>query len=129
MSTYLLDSDILMDFFKKKDYAVSLLDKLNKRGNLAISILSITELRAGWNEKQAGFLLPRLYKLVSVKSLTKEITELAGKFRWEFKVKGISLPTIDSLIGATAIVEKSQLVTRNKKDFPMSHMKFYPIDE
>ncbi len=124
MMTYLIDSDVLMDFFKKKDYALILLEKLIKRGNLAISILSIVELRAGWSNEQKKFLLPRLYKLVAIKNLTTEIAELAGEFRYEYKIKGISLPVIDSLIAATAIIEKCKLVTRNKKDFPMPEVTF-----
>lgn len=125
MTTYLIDSDVLMDFFKKKDYALTLLEKLIKRGSLAISILSIVELRAGWNNEQKKFLLPRLYKLVAIKNLTTEIAELAGEFRYKYKAKGVSLPTIDSLIAATAIIEKCKLVTRNKKDFPMPEVTFY----
>lgn len=128
MKQFLLDSDILMDFFKKRDYAVSLLDKLRKEGALATSILTITELRAGWNNEHAAYFLPRLYRFVIIQGIHSEIAELAGKFRWEYKLKGISLPTVDTLIAATAILEKCQLVTRNKKDFPMEELKFYQIE-
>jgi predicted nucleic acid-binding protein len=127
MTSYLLDSDILMDFFKKKEKAVNLIMKLVDEGNLATSILSITELRAGWNKDQAKFFLQRFYKLVEIKNVTKETAELAGKFRWEYKKKGITLPAIDVLIAATAIIEDCQLVTRNKKDYPMPELKLYPI--
>lgn len=129
MKQFLLDSDILMDFFKKRDYAVSILDKLYKEGILTASLLTVTELRAGWNDTQAEYLLPRLYKLVVIKNIHLKTAELAGKFRWEYKAKGISLPTVDSLIAATAVLEKCQLITRNKKDYPMKELKFYPIEE
>lgn len=127
MMSYLLDSDILIDFFKKREEAVDLISKLDKEGSLTSSILSVAELRAGWSNKQAKFFLPRFYKFVSIKNITKEIAELAGEFRWEYKTKGISLPTIDTLIAATAIVEDCQLVTRNRKDFPMPQLKLYPL--
>lgn len=129
MKQFLLDSDILMDFFKKRDYAVSLLDKLRKEGTLIASILTITELRAGWNDEHAIYFLPKLYRLVIIQGIRSEIAELAGKFRWEYKLKGISLPTVDSLIASTAILEKCQLVTRNKKDYPMPEIKFYPLED
>lgn len=129
MKHYLIDSDVLMDFFKKKDYAVVLLEKLLRTDSLAASILSITELRAGWDKKRARYFLPRLYELIVMKNLNQQIVELAGELRWEYKTKGISLPTIDTLIAATAILEKCQLVTRNKKDYPMPEIKLYQIKE
>ena len=127
MISYLLDSDILMDFFKKKSEAVVLISNLASEGNLAMSILSVAELRAGWNPRETKSLLPRFYELIDIKNITKEIAELAGKFRWEYKTQGISLPTIDTLIAATAIIEDYQLVTRNKKDFPMPQLKLYAL--
>lgn len=127
MTSYLLDSDILMDFFKKKKEVINLIGKIGKKGQLKASILSVTELRSGWSYDQAEFFLPRFYKLFSIENITKEIAELAGKFRWEYKKKGITLPTIDTLIAATAIVENCQLVTNNKKDFPMKELKLYSL--
>lgn len=127
MKQYLIDSDILIDFFKKRDYAVDLLEKLIKEGSLSASILSITELRAGWNSDQAKYFLPRLFEIVVIKNLNKEVAELAGQLRWEYKTKGVSLSTVDMLIAAAAILEKCQLVTRNKKDFPMPEIKFYRL--
>lgn len=129
MIKYLLDSDILMDFFKQKEYAVETLDKVLIRGILHISILSVAELRTGWTNEQANQFLPQLYDLVRVINLNKKIVELAGQYRQEFKnTKGVLLPMIDTLIAATVILEKCQLVTRNTKDYPMKEIKFYEID-
>lgn len=127
MNEYLLDSDVLMDFFKKKKEAVNLISKIAKKGKLATSILSVTELRAGWSHEQSKFFLPRFYKLLIIKNITKEIAELAGEFRWKYKAKGINLPAIDTLIAATAVIENCQLVTNNKKDFPMPQLNLYRL--
>jgi len=127
MTSYLLDSDILMDFFKQKEEAVDLITKLVEKGNLLTSILSVTEIRAGWSKEQAKFFLQRFYNLIEIKNITIEIAELAGQLRWEYKKKGITLPAIDTLIAATAIIEQCQLVTRNKKDFSMPQLKLYPL--
>lgn len=121
----LLDTDILIDFFRNQRYAKDLLTEFLLKGNLHVSILSIAELRTGLTSQQAGFLLPKLYKIAVIINLSLEIAELAGKFRFEYKSRGISLPTVDTLIAATAIVENCQLVTNNKKDFPMKELKLY----
>lgn len=127
---YLFDSDILMDFFKKKEYAIQLIkDLTNKKSKLVISALSVAELRSGWTKEQAEHLLPKLYDLAEVFMVDKAIAELAGQFRQEYKIRGITLPVVDTLIAATAILERCQLVTRNKKDYPMPEVKLYPIGE
>src|SRR6185369_14876418 len=118
MPTYLFDTDILIDFFKKRPYAQTLVTKLSSQGRLAASIITVAELRAGWSEPQAQFFLPRLYKLLTIHSLTNEIAEHAGKLRQEYKHKGITLPALDTLIAATALLDDCQLVTRNLKDYP-----------
>lgn len=126
MKRFLLDSDILVDFFKKKQEVIGLVSELFKDGELKASILSVTELRAGWSEKQAEFFLPRFYQLFIIEGITLKIAEMAGRFRQEYKLKGINLPVIDTLIAATAIIDSCQLVTRNKKDYPMPAVDFYP---
>lgn len=61
--TYLLDSDILIDFFKHHGQAKQLVQRLSNEGVLAFSTISITELRSGWTQEQARQLLPQLYAL------------------------------------------------------------------
>lgn len=127
MIDYLIDSDVLIDFFKKRSYAIETISFLVKQRKLIASVLSIAELRAGWTENQAGFFLPRLYKLVEIKGVSKEVAEMAGEIRRKYKKRGITLPTIDTIIGATCILEDSYLVTRNKRHYPMRQIRFYDL--
>jgi predicted nucleic acid-binding protein len=87
--------------------------------------LTITELRSGWTKEQADFLLPRLYALCSVVPVTKEIAEQAGIWRQEYKSRGLSLGTPDTVIAATAYLYNYSLVTNNAKDYPMPELKLY----
>src|SRR5258708_23676311 len=103
MNIYLIDSDVLIDFFKRKEAAVNLIEQLGQAGNMAISAISVAELRSGWSKEDATVYLPHLYGIFTVISLTQGIAEKAGEIRQEYSRKGISLPTIDALIGATAI--------------------------
>jgi predicted nucleic acid-binding protein len=123
--TYLIDTDVLIDFFKHKDSAKILIADLSKHYTLAISTLTITELRSGWTKEQADFLLPRLYALCSAVPVTKEIAEQAGIWRQEYKSRGLNLGTPDTVIAATAYQSDSPLVTNNAKDYPMPELKLY----
>ncbi len=125
MKTFLIDSDVLADFFQKRQYALRLIEKLTQEGNLTISLLTVSELRAGWTKHQAAFFLPQLYDLTKPFGLTESISELAGELRYTYKIKGIHLPTIDTLIAATAIINEHTLVTRNIKDYPMPELRLY----
>ncbi len=127
MTKFLIDSDILMDFFKKKREVVSLIIELTRKGELTASIISVTELRSGWNKDEADFFLPQFYQLIKIKEITLEIAILAGKLRQEYKGRGKILPSIDTLIAATAIVSDCQLVTRNKRDYPIKELELYPL--
>ena len=80
MTTFLIDTDILIDFFKNKSYAVALMKKLKSEGALAISILAVSELCTGWNKKQTEFFLPRLYAICQRKYLTEAIAKERENF-------------------------------------------------
>jgi predicted nucleic acid-binding protein len=119
--TYLIDTDVFVDFFKHTPYATSLMEKL-RQDTLTLSALTITELRSGWSAKEAAYLLPRLYALCTVLPVTQEIAERAGAWRQEYKGKGISLGTPDTVIAATAYLNHATLVTNNSKDYPMPEL-------
>jgi predicted nucleic acid-binding protein len=116
--TYLIDTDVLVDFFKHTPYATSLIEKLSK-DSLVLSALTITELRSGWRQQEAAYLLPRLYALCTVLPVTKEIAEQAGAWRQEYREKGLRLGTPDTVIAATAYLNHATLLTNNTKDYPM----------
>ena len=121
--TYFIDTDVLIDFFKHKTSAKTLIADLSKQATLAISTVTITELRSGWTKEQADFLLPRLYALCSVVPVTKEIAEQAGIWRQEYKSQGFTLGTRDTVIAATTYLNDYSLVTNNAKDYPMPELK------
>ncbi len=124
---FLIDTGEWINFFNKKEEAINLISKLREKGEIFSSILTIIELRAGWTDDSANEFLPIFYAHTKIIGLSQRVAELAGKFLKDYKTKGISLTTVDTLIASTAIVEDCQLVTRNKKDFPMKELKLYQM--
>jgi predicted nucleic acid-binding protein len=123
--TYLVDTDVLIDFFKLRDLAKGLIQRLSSTSLLALSALTVTELRSGWTQEQADRLLPQLYALCSVEPVSKEIAQQAGVWRQEYKAKGYHLGTPDTVIAATAHLGGFCLLTNNVKDYPMPELVLY----
>ncbi|MDP3733358.1 MAG: type II toxin-antitoxin system VapC family toxin [Candidatus Daviesbacteria bacterium] len=129
MNGVLIDTDIWIDFLKKREYAIELVTKLAEQTQIFTSILTITELRAGMTTEQAEKYMPIFYAHTEIVDISKEIAEMSGEFLKEYSLKGISLASVDVLIASSAILQNCQLVTRNKKDFPMPEIKLYPVSE
>jgi predicted nucleic acid-binding protein len=123
--TYLIDTDVMIDFFKQKNPAKDLIIALSKQNTLSLSSLTIVELRSGWTNEEANFFLPKLNALCSILPVSAEIAEKAGQWRHEYKTKGQQLGTVDTVIAATAYLADSPLVTNNIKDYPMPELTLY----
>ena len=111
---YLLDTNIIIYYLKGDQSVVNYLNNLlNKNLLLYISVISETELFSfekltEEEENKIKEILETLYIL----PIDSQIARLAGFLKRSFKI-GLA----DSLIGATAIIYKLTLVTRNVKDF------------
>jgi predicted nucleic acid-binding protein len=122
---YLLDTNILIEFFSGKQLTVELLVALKKHALLFTSLLSVAEIRMGWNDKDAGIYLPLLYDLFPQQNLSRHIVEQAGAWRRQYRENGITLSTVDTLIAATAYCNNLCVVTRNTKHFPMPELRLF----
>ena len=55
--------------------------------------------------------------------VSREAAKEAGRYRYEFARRGITLSTTDTLMAATAIAEGAILITANTRDFPMEEIE------
>ena len=60
--TYFIDTDVMIDFFKHKDPARELITNLSKQNTIALSTLTVTELRSGWTSEQAMVLIETQFR-------------------------------------------------------------------
>ena len=103
-----------------------MITQVGQTGRSCISVVSVTELLAGWQPQEAPLYLPKLYALCATLPVTQAIAERAGEYRQAYRKEGKPLATIDTLIAATARLHQACLVTRNSKDYPMPDIELYP---
>lgn len=116
---HLLDTTVLIDFLRGRP-AVGRVSALRQSGAVpATTAINVEEIVRGlrMSETEAA---RRLFDGLVVLSIDAEAAWLAGDWRREHAVRGITLYQADCLIAATALTHRATLVTGNPKDFPMT---------
>ncbi|MGE5341958.1 MAG: type II toxin-antitoxin system VapC family toxin [Candidatus Omnitrophota bacterium] len=107
MNSYLLDSNILIEYLNGHDKIVPYLDLISSKGNCIISIISMVELISAPQLTKAEIqnILSFLGNFQKV-DLTDDIAFKAAEIRRRYKLK---LP--DAVIAATAVISDAILVS------------------
>lgn len=123
MDKILVDTDILIDFLRKKQKAFDLLQGASKTADLYCSVITVAEIMAGMKpqEKNPTEDLLAGFNILPVDEI---IARRAGELRRETRSR-IFLP--DCLIAATALQEACGLLTGNHKDYPFKGIRFFEI--
>ena len=120
MASYLIDSDILVDFFRQNAGATNYLDSL---GEWSVSIVTEMELIAGAKNKQEAADIEMTLGAYRTVPLSEDVGQLAYNVMKSY-AKSNGLETPDALIAATAIHEGLKLSTTNRKHFePISGLE------
>lgn len=123
MTTYLLDSDIIIDYLAKREQAIALIEKLIQLDELpAVSVLTEIEVKLGLKDAQ----IPKVNKFfdsLTIIPVTNDLAQFAIEFIRSWGKKGKTLHLVDACIAATAISNDLILVTGNKKDYPMKELR------
>ena len=115
MTSFLVDTDVLIDFLRGYAPAVEWMGKLQNQP--LVSVITIAELRAGMRAGEERALETLFDALVAI-PVGEQIGGRAGDLRREFGPShGTGLA--DALIAASAIMNKARLATLNVKHYPM----------
>lgn len=112
----LLDSNILVDYLRDLPEAVAYFRSLETAPS--VSAITVAELYAGVREGSERSVLDNLVGELNVVAVTFEIAVLGGLLRRRY-LKSHRLEVVDAIIAATADRIRADIVTRNRKHFPM----------
>ena len=123
MTRFLLDSNVVMNWLKGKEPALSLVRHLaQSRYEVALNAVVVAEVHTGVHDEDResiDALLSTLYYW----PIERPVAVLAGQYRWQFAREGKQYDVQDMLIGAHALYLNETLVTDNIRDFPLPGLK------
>jgi len=118
----LLDTDIVIDFLRRRDYARKLLENWAGKGLLAISTLTHLEIYQGMKSSEEKATNVFLDGLVPV-AVDVYIARQAGRRIGELRSKGVTVGIVDAIIAATALQVSAPLLTNNVEHYPFTDLK------
>lgn len=118
----LVDTDVLIDFLRKKEAALHILEQAVRGHDLYISVITLAEILAGMRESEKPE-TEALLEGLALLPIDEAIARKAGALRHRTKSKKSLLP--DCLIAATALLKDCQLLTFNRRDYQHQELNFY----
>jgi predicted nucleic acid-binding protein len=112
----LLDTDVLIDFFRGHVKALDFINTYNAR--IILSSIVVAELYAGVKGDSEQATLQEFVSLFRVVPVNADIGKTGGLYRRDYgKSHGVGLA--DAILAATAEAENAELKTLNTKHYPM----------
>jgi predicted nucleic acid-binding protein len=112
----LLDTDVLVDYFRGFHKAVAFVNEYNDR--IILSSIVVAELYAGIKGEAEKTALQHFISLFRVVSIDAVIGKAGGLYRRDYgKSHGVGLA--DALLAATAEAVNAELKTLNARHYPM----------
>ena len=118
----LVDTDVAIDFLRKRDYALNLLEHWAGEGLLAISTLTHLEIYQGMKAGEERATNAFLDGLISVE-VDVAIARRAGRMLGELRSKGVTVGIADAIIAATALQLNFPLLTNNVEHYPFEGLE------
>ena len=127
MTTYLLDTSVIIDVLNGKRNRDQLLKGLLSQGDmLACCAVNVSEVYAGMRPKEETNTEAFLQSL-DYYEINWEVAKRAGVLKREYSKKGQTLSLTDTTIAAVALEYNLTLITDNVKHYPMPELKLYSL--
>ena len=121
----LLDTDVLVEYLRGRPEAIEYLEGLES--DLFVSVVSVAELFSGVKGDQEERSLEQFLLAFTALPVTEGVARLGGLYRRGFRPShGTGLA--DALIAATAEENGVNLVTFNRRHFPMVQKTMVPYE-
>jgi predicted nucleic acid-binding protein len=117
----LIDTDIIIDFLRRREYSRKLLEKWAAQGLLAISSLTQLEIFQGMKNGEEAATSAFLDGLVTI-PVDVLIARQAGIMLGALRAKGRTIGIADAVIAATALQLGAPLLTNNVEHYPFSKL-------
>jgi tRNA(fMet)-specific endonuclease VapC len=118
----LVDSDVLIDYLRGVPTIVAHIQQLETAGNLLCTCdIVIAEVESGLNPTQSAAARLLMTNLV-VLERDLAASRQAGRWRYDYARKGITLSMPDALIAVTAYFHGAGILTGNLSHFPMPEL-------
>ena len=120
MTTFLLDSTVLIDYLRGHREVIAHVQKLARDGHhLGVCVINVAEVFAGMLEHERSA-TERLLGWLDFLDIPYETAQAGGELQADLRRQGVGPAELpDALIGATALAYGATLLTRNVKDFPL----------
>jgi predicted nucleic acid-binding protein len=127
MTTYLLDTSVIIDVLNGKRDREALLKGLLSQGDmLACCAVNVSEIYAGMRPKEE-VKTEALLQSLDYYEINWEVAKRAGLLKRDYSKKGQTLSLPDTTIAAVALEYNLTLITDNVKHYPMPQLKLYPL--
>jgi predicted nucleic acid-binding protein len=118
----IIDTDIVIDFLRRCEYARKILNHWADEGLLAISSLTHLEIYQGMKTGEEKATNSFLDGLITI-DVDISIARQAGALLRNLRSKGITIGIADAIIAATALQCGVSLITNNIEHYPFPGLK------
>ena len=127
MARYLLDTDVLIDYSKRREPAVSRIHQMIDDGDeLGVCAVNLAEFFAGIAPPDRPY-WHQVFTTLVYWDISAAAAERAGQFRYDYARQGQALAITDCLLAAVSLEHGAVLVTNNARHYPIAGLQLLSL--